>query len=559
MFDPAAKPIPGTEVEGHVVASPVFSPDNASIVFYTGSSSSGTGAYEQMKGTLKRISVSGGAAVTLCDLQLPFGVSWSGDSILFGQAFKGILRVAASGGEPEQLIGIGKDEIAAGPVLLPGGDTVLFTLVRGMSGRIGPTDDTWDKADIVVQSIGSGARKTLIHGGSDARYLPSGHLVYAVAGTLRVVAFDVQHLEVRGKPTPVLEGVGRSRFGPMTRTGLAHAALSNTGSLVYLPGPASPTSSLQNLAYIERRGAVESLKLTPARYEFPRVSPDGKQVAVGINDGADANIWIYDLSGTTAIRQLTSGGKNRFPAWSADGQYVTFESEREGDPGIFWQRADGTAPAERLTKADAGTSHVPDAWSPKNEQLLFDVHAAAGHSLAMLSLRERKWVPFDGVRSASIAPVADFSPDGRWVAYQSGEVPSTRIFMQSASASGQAFPVANGRNPRFSLDGKQVYYTVADRMFAVDVRMEPSFSVSNPVVVNQNTATGGVRTSQARRLPGGSADDIPTAVLPRSWDRTLDGRFIGIIDETPSSTSFARQIDVVLNWVDEVKRRVSSK
>ena len=329
MFETAAKPISGTEVLGNVVGAPVFSPDNQSIVYYAGASTGGTGLYTGAKGALKRISANGGSAVTLCDGGLPLGMSWSGDAIVLGQLSGGIVRVRASGGEPEQIVSIKEGEIAQGPQLLPDGDAVLFTHVRGVSTD--PTDETWDKADIVVQSLKSGARKTLVQGGSDARYLPSGHLVYAVSGTLRAVPFDAKRLEIVGKPTPILEGVGRSRFGPTIRTGSAHASVSDTGSLVYIPGPVSPASSLQNLAYIERGGAVESLKLPPGRYEFPHVSPDGKNVAVGITDGSEANLWVYDLSRTTTIRQLTTGGKNRFPVWSADGQYIAFQSDRDGD------------------------------------------------------------------------------------------------------------------------------------------------------------------------------------------------------------------------------------
>jgi len=549
MSETTVKPIPGTEVEGDVVGAPVFSPDNQSIVYYTGASQGSNGSFNQARGVLKRISVSGGVPFTLCDVQLPLGLNWSGDSIVFGQLSKGILRVRASGGEPEQIVSVQDDEIAQGPQLLPGGDAVLFTQTRGV-GRRTLTDEIWDEADIVVQSIASGKRKTLIHGGSDARYLPSGHLVYAVAGTVRAVAFDLKRLEVVSRPAPVLEGVGRSRFGPLTRTGSAHFSASESGSIVYLPGPASPTTSLQNLAYVNRDGAIESLKLTPAGYEFPRISPDGKQVAVGINDGTNANIWIYDLSGTSTIRQLTFGGRNRFPVWSADGKYVTFQSDREGDFGIFWQRADGSAPPVRLTKPESGAAHVPDAWSPKNDQLLLDVEAGSNLSLAMLSLHERKVVPFGSVQSGSVAPAAAFSPDGRWVVYQST---NSRIFMQAVSGTGTPFPVADGRAPLFSSDGKQVYYSVADRILVVDVNTEPSFSVSNPRVVNQNRATGALRVS---RTGPGLSRPTSVATAPRNWDLTHDDRYIGIIDETPASTTFARHIEVVLNWFEELKQHV---
>jgi Tol biopolymer transport system component len=555
MSETSSKPLSGSEVRGGTVGAPVFSPDNQSIVYYTGSS--GTGVYDRMRGALKRISVGGGNPETVAaDVLLPMGLSWDRDTdtIVFGQPSKGILRVNARGGEPQQIISIQEGELTQGPQMLPGGDAVLFTLAQGApAGSLGPVESTWDKADIVVQSIASGQRKTVIHGGSDARYISSGHIVYAVAGTLRAVAFDVKRLEAVGQPTLVLEGVGRARFGPVTRTGSAHVSVSASGSLVYLPGPAAPTGSLQNVAYINRNGAFESLKLTPANYEYPRISPDGKRVAVGIDDGKEANIWTYDLSRTNAIRQLTfGGGRNRFPVWSADGQYVAFQSDRDGDRAIFWQRADGMAQAVRLTRPEAGVTHVPDSWSPKNDQLLIDVQSTSGFSLAMLNVRDGKIASFEGVQSRSISPAAVFSPEGRWVAYQSGEIPVPRIFVKPASGLGPALPVVDGRSPRYSADGKQIYFTRADRMMAVEFRTEPTFSVGNPVVINQNAATGGGPIERAAQ----TSPSTPMTVLPRAWDLTSDGRFIGIIDEVPASTSSARHIDVVLGWFTELNQRV---
>src|SRR4029077_6703517 len=178
--------------------------------------------------TLKRIAVSGGAAVTICPADTPLGMSWGKDGIVFGQAGRGIMRVSPNGGTPELLVSVKGGELAHRPQILPDGQTVLFTHAPAF------TAPDWDKAQIVVQSLRSGERKTLIEGGSDARYLPTGHLVYALGGTLFAVPFDLRRLEVTGGPVPIVEGVKR---GIVRQGGIAQFSVSSTGSLVYIPGP----------------------------------------------------------------------------------------------------------------------------------------------------------------------------------------------------------------------------------------------------------------------------------------------------------------------------------
>src|SRR5438552_19000663 len=145
----------------------------------------------------------------------------------------------------------------------------------------------WDKARIVAQSLKSSKRGTLVSGGSDGRYLPTGHLVYALGGVLFAVPLDLRHLAVTAGPAPIVEGVKRSSGN----LGTAHFSVSSTGSLVFVPGPASTSSAQSDLALADRSGAVQALKLPPGPYEYPRLSPDGKQIAVGSDDGKDAIVW----------------------------------------------------------------------------------------------------------------------------------------------------------------------------------------------------------------------------------------------------------------------------
>src|SRR5262249_40271035 len=158
-------------------------------------------------------------------------------------------------------------------------------------------------------------RKTIISNGSAPRYLASGHIVYARQGVLFARRFDLQRLEATGEENPVVDGVRRPMFAGASSTPAAYFDVSDTGSLAYVHGPIT-TTVRSDLALLDRRTGLQPLKLPPKAYEFPRASPDGKWIAVGVNDGTVANVWVYDRSGASAIRQLTFTGKNRYPIWS---------------------------------------------------------------------------------------------------------------------------------------------------------------------------------------------------------------------------------------------------
>jgi serine/threonine protein kinase/Tol biopolymer transport system component len=522
-----AQPISGAEAEGGVL-SPAFSPDGQFIAFWS--------AADQ---TLKRIAVNGGAAVTICLLGRPFGVRWDRDGIVAGQGGKGILRVSANGGKPELLVSVKPGEFPYGPQLLPDGQTVLFTLSTGT----GP--EKWDKAQVVAQSLKTGERHVIIDGGSDARYLPTGHLVYAQGGVLFATPFDPGRLSTGGTPIPIVEGVRRGEGG---QTGVAHFAVANTGSLVYVPGPVSSTSTPGDLALIDRSGGVEKLKAPSGAYETPRVSPDGKRVALGIEDGKRANIWIYDLLSASSIRQLTFGGRNRFPVWTADSQRIAFQSDREGDPGIFWQRADGTDTARRLTTPDRGVSHIPESWSRTQDRFLFGASTDTSFSGWTFSVPDKKVEPF--IQGRSVFPFnAVFSPDGRWVAYAMYESsiavdnPSgnTGIFVEPFPSTGAKYRISSrGLQPLWSPDGKQLFYS-AGSLFVVTVTTARGFEFSSPVQMPRRFQLSGPSSA-------------------RAYDIMPDGqRLLGIVPSGQGQAGVSAQIQVVLNWFEELKRQVPTK
>ena len=518
MSELEPRAIPGADRGWH----PVFSPDGQSLLFWADS-------------VLKRVPVAGGTPVTVCQSETaPSGIFWGNDEILFAQPGVGILRVSPNGGKPELLVGVNISEgWADGPQLLPDGTTLLFTIARRKDFL---TADPWDKAEIVVQSLKTGERKTLVEGGSDARFVPTGHLVYALGGTLFAVPFDVAKLAVTTGPVPVVEGVRRA-IG--VGIGSAHFAFSNSGSLVYVPGPAY--GGQQDLFLFDRKGGAEALKLPPGLYAYPRISPDGKRVAVETSDGKETNVSIYDLSGVSSVRRLTFGGNNRFPIWSADGQRLAFQSDRERDPAVFWQAVEGGT-AERLTKPDSGTAHVPESWSPSGDAFLFSVTKGSEISLWAFSMRDRKATPFDDVRSTRYPTDAVFSPDGRWVAYQtseSGQGEGT-TYVQPFPPSGTIHQITRGGRPQWSSDGTELFYTPAPGLFmAVTVTTRPTFTFTSP-----------------RALPRGFGISDPAN--PRPYDITTDGRIlgVGIAVQGQSGVQATPPIHIVQNWFEELKARV---
>jgi serine/threonine-protein kinase len=505
------------------VSNPFFSPDGRWIGFF-----SGAGGGSSI-GTLKKIAVTGGPPITLCPSDPPFGASWSDGAILFSTS-KGILRVAEYGGTAENLVRGG--QLMQSPQLLAGGDALLFAV--GQNGGV----NGWNRAQIVLRSLKTGQRRTLIDGGTDPRYVRTGHLVYALGGVLFAVPFDVRRLEVTGGPVPVVEGVRRAAVA-----GAALFGFSDTGSLAYVPGPSAGDATNVNLAWTEKDGGRASLQVPPAQYETPRISPDGLHVAVGNTDSSGLNIWIVDLSGANQLRRLTFGGKNAYPVWSPDGERIAFQSDREGDPGIFWQRADGTGTAERLSKAESGVAYVPESWAPDGKRLLFSKAKGNDVSLWVLSFPELKAEPFSGAHSTRLMN-AMFSPDGRWVAYGSDESGTDAVYVQPFPITGAKSQISRGdvgHHALWSRDGKQLFYIPGPGRFAVvNVTTQPSFSVSAPVPAPRAFNIGNAQTS------------------PRSHDIGPDGRMLGIVNARPeaSAPGAAQQINVVLNWFEELKQRV---
>jgi Tol biopolymer transport system component len=509
-----AKPIPDTE--GAV--SPFFSPDGRWLGFFSG-------------GKVKKVSVGGGAALTLGDAAQPSGASWGSQGMIaFAPQNVAVLQQAPDGGgTPQPLTHFEKGEVShRWPEFLPGGKAVLFAA--------GPSGVNFTNARVAVQSVATGERRNLIQAGMYPRYAPSGHLVYVQGGSLVAVPFDPQRLEMTGTAVPVVQGVLQS-----PTNGAAQYSFSATGSLVYVSG--GVLSAQRRLVWVNRNGEEQPVAAPAHAYFAPRLSPDGRRVAVGITE-QDNQVWLYDLSRETLTRFTFEGSVNYFPTWTPDGKRIAFESNKEGPPNIFWQLADGSGGLERLTTS--AYNHVPMSWSRDGQLLAFieinpttqrDIWVLRMGDLSAGSGQVRKAQPF--LQTAFDESVPRFSPDGRWLAYISDESGRYEVYVQPYPGPGGKWQISTegGTEPAWNPNGRELFYRSGDKMMVVDVATLPGFAAGKP-----------------RMLFEGGYE--PALVPNFNYDVSPDGQRFLMLKPSDEAQSAPTQINVVLNWFEELKQKV---
>jgi serine/threonine-protein kinase len=513
-----------------------FSPDGQSLAYY-----------DLGDRRIKRLDLSGGLPAQVCAALNPNGITWHGDSLFFTGP-GGIRRVSASGGEPELLTSNPQDVFQTAPQILDDGRLLYSIAPRGDEGM-----EQWNLAKIVVQRPGDSAAATLVEGASDPRYLSSGHLVYQAGGVLFARRFDPRTAAL-GAAAPVVEGVLRGSAA--VSAGAAWYAISTTGTLIYVPGPVGVGQPDFKLAWFDRAGKAEVLPVAAGPYMHPRISRDGKRIAFSRADNRDTGIWVYELGGGGAARRLTFGGRDRYPIWSADSQWVIFQSDRGGDNAIYRQRADGSGAAERLTSPGKDVTQFPETAALDGSVFLFNeteglsggrAGAQTGRTKLMAySFKDRTSAPYGGITSFYKAG-AEFSPDGKWLAYAVAEPGGTVTpYVEPYPATGAKYQMSTagggGHNPMWSGDGGELFYTLgpASTMVAIKVKSSPAFSFA-----------------PAETIARPFTNSPP--LLGRAFDAEPRGaRFLGLMptDAADPSTPKRDQIRVVLNWTEELRSRV---
>ncbi len=510
------------------IRSPFVSPDGHSIGFFEGAN-----------GELKRVSLQGGPPIALCRyVGNPYEASWAPDNtIVFATSdiTTGLMSVSAAGGVPKVLT---KPDATKGegdhvmPFVLPGGRGILFTITR---------PNQLDASQIAVFDPRTGEKKILIRGGTDARYVDTGHLIYATAGTLRAVLFDLGRLEVMGEPVPVLDQLATSGT-----TGTADYAIAQNGTLVYVPGVLG-SGVARTLAWVRRDGREEPINNAPARaFVYPRVSPDGTRVALDARD-QESDIWIWDLKRETLARLTFDPGQDQSPVWTPDSRRIIFGSPRGGAQNLYWQAADNTGTVERLNPSP--NIQLPYSVSSDGKYLVFgDLSQATNQDIGVLTL------PADVVSAAtpSARPLirtmfnegnAELSPDGRWVAYQSNESGANEIYVRpfpNADAGRWQISNGGGTRPVWARNGRELFF------------------YSNTALMTVATSSSGTTFSAGHVTK--LFDTAPYYFLNagRTYDVAADGRFL-MIKTAQSPNSTASSFVVVEHWTEELKTRTATQ
>jgi serine/threonine-protein kinase len=478
-------------------------------------------------GQLKRIAVTGGAPLVVCDAGGVGGAAWSGDgTIVFAPTINsGLMRVSADGGIPEVLTTPDRTQGEVShrwPQFLPGDDAVLYTAMDGGFG--------WEGSHIAALRLDTGERRILVRGGHTGRYVPSGHLVYSQAGNALAVPFDPVRLETRSDtPVAVVEGI--------LETGAAIGAgysPSEVGSFAYVPGEVYPPES--RLVWIDRDGNTEPLAAPVRRYLTPALSPGGQQVAVSVVSNRD-EIWIYELNrGTLSL--LTPEGSSLYPLWTPDGRRVAYRAGREGRRNIYWRAADGTGPEEPLTTGE--NMQTPESWSPDGNVLLYrEQHPITGSDAWMITVDGDRATPV--LNTSANEGIRGLSPDGRWLAFQSDESGRLEVYVQAFTEPGRRIQVSidGGAFPEWNRNGRELLYVAAGTMMSVAFAPGPTFAPNRPRELFDIPASV-LRAFSGFRLPVLSAPD--------------GQRFLAILPVEPERP--ATQINIILNWDHELKRLV---
>ncbi len=509
-----AAPLAGTEG----VRNPFFSPDGEWIAFFAG-------------GKLKKVAIAGGAAATLCDAPEDRGGTWSEDgSILFTPALQtGLWRVPSAGGQAEALT---TPDPAAGenthrwPQILPGGEAVLFTAYR--------TGTNFEDANLMAQRLPSGPRKIVLRGGFHGRFLPSGHLVYMHEGMLFAAPFNLERLETTGPPAPALEGV------TTTAGGVAQFAFSSRGTLVFVPRLNEQAVPIQ---WMNAGGNLTPLRAEVANYGNIRFSPDGRRLAIHILQGAQEDVWVYELMRDTLPRLTFDVGADNYPVWTPNGQRIAFASTRadKSIQNLYWQQADGTGDAERLTESP--NPQFPTSWHPSGKLLAFtELHPQTLSDIMILPLEGDEvsgWKP--GKPSVFLSTpfrewLAAFSPDGRWLAYQSNESGTFEVYVRPFPGPGGKVQVSTGGGqvPVWSRNGKELFYWSGEQIWVASYAVQgDSFRAEKP------------RAWSPGRVPGGAFT---------GFDLHPDGKRFAVVKAAEETEARVDKVVFITNFFDELRR-----
>jgi eukaryotic-like serine/threonine-protein kinase len=485
-------------------SSPFWSPDSRSIAF-------------SADGKLKKITLSSGAVETLAETR-PTAGTWSREGVvLFIADNNTLVRVPESGGTVTPVTTLDASRSESGnlwPYFLPDGKHFLY-----FAESVAKPENN----AIFVGSLDSKDRKLLVKASSNPIYVTEGYLLYNRLGTLLAQPFDADRLQLTGDAVPIAEGVAFNPFGSYEPF-----SASDNGVLVYRGGGGASLT----LEWVSRDGAAQPLAATAHNYTFPKISPDGKRVAVGIEEAGGGQVWVYDTTRDAISRLTFDGTTNVDPLWTRDGKRIVFKGKGNH---LFWQPADGGGAAEQLTSDQRSGNDLPGNWSPDGQELLF-METLPVRDLFVLWLKDRKAQPFDTGEVGASSPC--FSPDGRWIAYTSNEAGRTEVYVRPYPGPGGKWQVSTdgGTEPVWNPKGRELFYRSGQKMMEVDYTEQPEFAAGKPKMLFEG----------------------PYMPSPRSlsdYDVTSDGQRFLMLKASEQSPG---QINVVLNWTADLKPKATA-
>ena len=500
---------------------PFWSPDDGYIAFFA-------------DGKLKKIPAGGGPAQLICDAPIGRGGTWNRSGVIVFAADSGVAirRVSAAGGPVTMAPGF-EHRVATTmsnrwPVFLPDGNHFLYTSVDFGADLQGEGNA------IYVAQLDSSQHRRLVTSNANAAYVSPGYLLFLRNGTLMAQRFDVDRLELTGEAFAVaneveyLSSVARGFF-----------SVSETGTLTYQCGSGATFSQLE---WFDREGKMLGNLGAPARYANPRLSPDGKRVAVDIDDPRSSNtdIWVVEANRKVSSRFTFDRGQDETPLWSNNGRRLLWLSDRGGKNGFYLKSLDGGTVEESPALpvgVDLSFASAPSDWSRDGRFLLY-TDLQEGNALHL-------WVlPMSGDRkpgrllSGSSADIeGQFSPDGHWVAYSSNESGRWQVYVAPFPGPAKKYQISTegGQQPRWRSDGKELFFLSADRkLMAVSLRTGSPFEFSQPTPLFETHAHEPI-----------TAEEFFT------YDNSADGRrFLINVDAEQTSP---RPVDIILNWTSQLK------
>ncbi len=503
LADDVPAAIPGTD---HA-SGPFFSQDGQWLVF-------------TQLGRLKKMPAAGGGALDLGDVGGAAGVSFlpDGDLILNPNHGEGLFRVPASGGPRAPLTTVAHDRGEAGhhwPHVLPGGAHVVFTVE--IDGK------TYSEARIELLTLASGERRTLIEGGTDARYVSSGHLLYWREGDVWRVPFDPVRGQVTGASTAVLRDVLT-----VEPNGQSMYAVAGNGTVAYVTG--RDPQEERDIVLVNRTGASRRLSTERRAFESAVISPDGRQLAVTIV-AANDSLWTMEI-GRSSLTRITFESENSRPVWSPDGARLALTRYAGGEARrLFVMPSDGSA-APELVRDSGGRSETSESWSAAGV-LAFVRNETSGPDIWVIDLEgKREARAFLATRFNESQP--RFSPDGKWIAYASDESGRMEVYVRPYPGPGQKHLISSGggSEPRWRGDGRELFYRNGDQVLVVSLAPGPPIGVSLPRVLFTGSYEAATNTWS-------------------TWDVMPDGQsFVLIQDAGRPRTS----ISLVQNWFAGIRK-----